>query len=73
MNKNVLLARWQGNRKFHVVQHEELVLSIRAERGWGAGVLYKFFTLGGSAPEVQPLTLLYTILTKKLSLSNTFC
>ena len=40
--------------------------------GGGGGYLTKFNT-GRLRPEVQPLTLLYTILAKKVPLLYTFC
>ena len=39
--------------------------------GGGGGYTAKFYT-GSLRPEIQPLTLLYTILTQKVRLSYTF-
>ena len=45
--------------------------STRGEGGGGGGYLRKF-NMGRFRPEVQPLTLLYTILAEKVPLLYTF-
>ena len=50
----------------------ELINASLPPRGWGGGGYLRKFNTGRLRPEVQPLTLLYTIFEEKVSLLYTF-